>query len=121
LADDVTEGLIDKLSKYPRLRTPGFRASFLLRGRHASPADAARTLGVRYLVDGSVRLSGDYVRIAARLMRADNGYVIWSQSYYRPVRDMFLIQDLIAGDVARTLGAARPAGRQPAGGGRSTS
>ena len=103
LADDVTEGLIDKLSKYPGLRTPGFRASFLLRGKHASVADAARTLGVTYVVDGSVRLSKGYVRIAARLMRADDGFVIWSQSYYRPVRDMFAIQDAIAGEVSKTL------------------
>jgi len=108
LCDDVTEGLIDKLSKYPGLRTPGFRASLLLRGKHASLADAAKTLGVSYVVDGSVRLSGDYVRIAARLMRADNGFVIWSQSYYRPVRDTFLIQDSIASGVARTLAAGKP-------------
>jgi transcriptional activator of cad operon len=109
LADDVTEGLIDKLSKNPRLRTPGFRASLLLRGKHASLADAAKTLGVRYVVDGSVRLSGDYVRIAARLMRADNGFVIWSQSYYQPVRETFLIQDSIASGVSRTLAATKPA------------
>jgi transcriptional activator of cad operon len=109
LCDDVTEGLIDKLSKNPRLRTPGFRASLLLRGQHTSLAEAAKTLGVAYVVDGSVRLSGDYVRIAARLMRADNGFVIWSQSYYRPVRDTFLIQDSIASGVSGTLAAAKPA------------
>jgi len=111
LADDVTEGLIDKLSRNPGLRTPGFRASFSLRGKHASPAQAARTLGVAYLVDGSVRRFGGRLRVAARLMRADNGFVIWSQSYDRPLSDYAAIQDAIAGSVGAVLRPAKPAKR----------
>jgi transcriptional activator of cad operon len=110
LADDVTEGLIDKLAKNPRLRTPGFRASFLLRGKHATPAQAARALGVTFLVDGSVRLQGDHVRIAARLIRADTGFVIWSQDYFRPLADTFAVQAAIAAEVSRTLAPTKAAG-----------
>jgi transcriptional activator of cad operon len=107
LADDVTEGLTDKLARNPRLRIPGFRAAFNLRGKHASPTQAAQTLGVAYLVDGSVRLQGDHVRIAARLIRADTGFVIWSQDYFRPLADTFAVQDAIAAEVSRTLAPAK--------------
>ena len=111
LADDLTEGLIDKLARNPRLRTPGFRASFILRGEHLSPAEAAKTLGVAYLVDGSLRRQGDHVRIAARLIRADTGFVIWSQDYFRPVADTFAVQDAIAASVNQALAAAKATAR----------
>ena len=110
LADDMTEGLIDKLSRNPRLRTPGFRASLLLKGKHATPAQAARALGVRYLVDGSVRRFGGRVRIAARLVRADNGFVIWSQTYDRPLTEFFAVQDAVAAEVPKALARGRGGG-----------
>jgi TolB-like protein/DNA-binding winged helix-turn-helix (wHTH) protein len=103
LADDVTEGLIDRLSANPRLRTPSFRAAFQLKGKHASMAQAARTLGVAYLVDGSVRKEGPRVRIAARLVRADSGFVVWSHDYDRPLAEIPKVQDAIAAGVAGAL------------------
>jgi len=108
LVDDMTEGLADRLSKDPTLRTPGFRASFELKGKHATLADAARRLGVAYVVDGSLRKSGDHVRVAARLMRADNGFVVWSQTYDQPVGDLPALQSAIAGGVAAALAGRRP-------------
>jgi TolB-like protein/DNA-binding winged helix-turn-helix (wHTH) protein len=107
LTDNVTEGLIDQLGKNTALRTPGFRSSFLLKGKHATPAEAARTLGVSYVVDGSVRKAGDRVRIAARLLRADNGFVIWSQTYDRPLAEIPAVEDAIAAGVAKALAAAQ--------------
>jgi len=107
LADDVTEGLIDQLGKNPRLRTPGFRSSFLLRGKGKTPAQAAGALGVSYIVEGSVRLFGPRVRISARLIRPDTGFVIWVQTYDRPLLDVPQIQAAIARDVARTLLAGK--------------
>jgi TolB-like protein len=95
------------LSKNTALRTPGFRSSFLLKGKHATPAEAARTLGVSYVVDGSVRKAGDRVRIAARLLRADNGFVIWSQTYDRPLAEIPAVEDAIAAGVAKALAAAQ--------------
>jgi transcriptional activator of cad operon len=110
LTDDVTEGLIDQLSKNSALRTPGFRSSFLLKGKHATPAEAARTLGVSYVVDGSVRKAGDRVRIAARLLRADNAFVIWTQTYDRPLAEISIVEDAIAGGVAKALASAKASG-----------
>jgi transcriptional activator of cad operon len=110
-ADGMTEELIDKLSKIPGLRVPGPTSSFYFRGKQITIADIARTLGVAYVLDGSVRKSGARVRVAARLIRADNGYVVWSESYDRPFDDMLMVQDDIAGEVTKALRAsidARP-------------
>jgi transcriptional activator of cad operon len=110
-ADGMTEELIDKLSKIPGLRVPGPTSSFYFRGKQITIADIARTLGVAYVLDGSVRKSGARVRVAARLIRADNGYVVWSESYDRPFDDILMVQDDIAGEVTKALRAsidARP-------------
>ena len=63
----------------------------------------AKTLGVVYLLDGSVRKSGDRVRIAALLVRAENGYVIWTETYDRQWGDTLKVQDDIAGQVTKAL------------------
>jgi TolB-like protein len=63
----------------------------------------AKNLAVAYVVDGSVRKSGARLRVAARLVRADNGYVMWSDTYDRPVDDLLKVQDDIAGEVTKAL------------------
>jgi transcriptional activator of cad operon len=103
LADDMTEGVADRLSRNPALRTPGFRSSFYLIGKPVTLAQAARKLGVALVVDGSVRRTGDAVRVSARLTRAETGVTLWSQTYNRPLRESAAIQDAIAGAVAKTL------------------
>jgi DNA-binding winged helix-turn-helix (wHTH) protein/TolB-like protein len=100
LADDVTEGLIDRLSKNPRIRTPGFRSSFYLKGKGRSVAQAAKFLRVAYIVDGSIRKEGSSIRVAVRLVRADSGFVIWSQRYDRPLAEASKIDDAMAAGVA---------------------
>ena len=84
-ADGMTEELIDKLSKIPGLRVPPPTSSFYFKGKlwprsHGTPqisiADIAKTLGVAYVLDGSVRKSGARLRVDARLIRSDNGYVV---------------------------------------------
>jgi transcriptional activator of cad operon len=119
-ADGMTEELIDKLSKIPGLRVPAPTSSFYFKGKlwprsHGTAqitiADIAKTLGVAYVLDGSVRKSGARVRVAARLIRADNGYVVWSETYDRPFDDILMVQDDIAGEVTKALRAsieARP-------------
>jgi len=119
-ADGMTEELIDKLSRIPGLRVPPPTSSFYFKGKlwprsHGTPqitiADIAKTLGVVYVLDGSVRKSGARVRVDARLIRADSGYVVWSETYDRPFDDILTIQDDIAGEVTRALRAsieARP-------------
>jgi len=111
-ADGMTEELIDKLSKIPGLRVPPPTSSFYFKGKlwplsHGTPqitiADVAKTLGVAYVLDGSVRKSGARLRVAARLVRADNGYVVWSETYDRPFDDILMVQDDIAGEVTKAL------------------
>jgi TolB-like protein/DNA-binding winged helix-turn-helix (wHTH) protein len=119
-ADGMTEELIDKLSKIPGLRVPPPTSSFYFKGKlwprspgtpQTTVAEIAKTLGVAYVLDGSVRKSGAGVRVAARLIRADNGYVVWSETYDRRFDDILMVQDDIAGEVAKALRAsieARP-------------
>ena len=86
-ADGMTEELIDDLSKIPGLRVPGPTSSFYFKDKSLPVADIAKKLGVAYVLDGSVRQSGSTFRVAARLIRADNGYVVWTETYDRPLND----------------------------------
>jgi|SRR5579871_1038135 len=102
-ADGMTEELIDKLSKIPELMVQTATASFYYKGKQIPVADLAKNLGVIYLLDGSVRKSGARVRVAARLIRADNGYVMWTETYDRPFDDILWVQDDIATKVTAAL------------------
>jgi transcriptional activator of cad operon len=122
-ADGMTEELIDKLSKIPDLRVPPPTSSFYFKGKlwprsHGTPqatiADIAKTLGVTYVLDGSVRKSGTRLRVDARLIRADNGYVVWSETYDRHFDDLLGVQDEIAGQAAKALRASIESGPQGA-------
>jgi TolB-like protein len=106
-ADGMTEELIDKLSKIPGLRIPSPTASFFYKGKQIPVADIAKSLGVAYVLDGSVRKFGARVRVAARLIRADTGYVVWSETYDRPFTDLLMVQDDIAGKVTKALKASK--------------
>jgi transcriptional activator of cad operon len=114
-ADGMTEELIDKLSKIPGLRVPPPTSSFYFKGKlwprsHGTPqitiAEIAKSLSVAYVLDGSVRKSGVRLRVDARLIRADNGYVVWSETYDRPFDDILMVQDDIAGEVTKALRAS---------------
>jgi TolB-like protein len=63
-------------------------------------------LGVAYLLDGSVRRSDATLRVAVRLIRADDGYVVWAETYDRPEADKLAMQDDIASQVAKALKAS---------------
>jgi transcriptional activator of cad operon len=102
-ADGMTEELIDKLSKIPGLRVPSATSSFYFKNRKMTVAEIGKALGVAYVLDGSIRRSKVSLRVAARLVRAENGYVVWSESYDRPVDDSFRLQDEIAGEVTKAL------------------
>lgn len=105
-ADGMTEELIDKLSKIPGLRVPPPTSSFYFKGKQITIAEIARTLSVAYVLDGSVRKSGARIRVAARLIRADNGFVVWSETYDRPLDDILMVQDDIASEVTKALRAS---------------
>ena len=100
----MSEELIDRLSKIPGLRVPPPTASFYFKGKKVSVPDIAKSLGVAYVLDGSLRKSDSTMRVAARLVRADNGFVVWSETYDRRMYGHLKVQDDIAGEVIRALG-----------------
>jgi TolB-like protein len=86
-------------------------SSSSMKGKRTSIAGMAKMLGVAYVLDGSVRKSGVRLRITARLIRADDEYVVWSETCERPLDDILRVQDDIAGEVTKALRAsieARP-------------
>jgi TolB-like protein/DNA-binding winged helix-turn-helix (wHTH) protein len=105
-ADGMTADLIDKLSKIPGLRVHAPMSPSSLKGNRSTIADMARMLGVAYVVDGSVRKSGSRLRVVARLIHAEDEYVVWSQTYDRPWDDVLKIQDDIGDQVTKALSAS---------------
>jgi DNA-binding winged helix-turn-helix (wHTH) protein/TolB-like protein len=108
LADDITEGVVDGLARNPRLRTPSFREAVLLRGKHMPLAQAAKVLHVAYALDGSVRRDGANIRVAARLVRVDDGFVVWSQDLERPLQQAPAIEAAIVSGVGGVLAPGAP-------------
>jgi TolB-like protein len=102
-SDGLSEELIDLLTKVPELRVPARTSSFYFKGKQATIADIAKALGVAHVLEGSVRKSGNTLRITAQLIRVDNGYHVWSETYDRKLDDIFKIQDDIAGAVVTAL------------------
>jgi transcriptional activator of cad operon len=102
-ADGMTEELIDKLSKVPGLHVPAPASSFYFKGKTMAVADIAKSLGVVYVLSGSVRESDARLRVAVRLVRADNGYVVWAEAYDRPSDNKLLVQEQIAIEVTKAL------------------
>jgi adenylate cyclase len=102
-SDGLAEELIDALAKVPQLRVPARTSSFSFKGKSVTAGEIARALGVSHVLEGSVRKSGEHMRITAQLIRADDGFHLWSQTYDRDVRDVFTVQDDIARAVAGEL------------------
>ncbi len=102
-ADGLTEELIQRLSKLPRFEVPSPTASYYFKNKQLPVGEIADRLNVRYLLDGNLRESADGIRISARLVRAEDGFVVWTESYDRPKSDRVMIQDEIAGEVAKAL------------------
>jgi TolB-like protein/cytochrome c-type biogenesis protein CcmH/NrfG len=102
-SDGLAEELIDALARVPQLRVPARTSSFSFKGKAVTVGEIARTLGVSHVLEGSVRKSGDHMRITAQLIRGDDGFHLWSQTYDRDLRDVFAVQDEIARAVADEL------------------
>lgn len=102
-ADGMAEEIIDRLSKVPEMYVPARTSSFYFRDKATKIPDIAHELNVAHVLEGSLRKSGSHLRITAQLVRADNGYHIWSQSFDRELDDVFKVQDEIADAVVRAL------------------
>jgi serine/threonine-protein kinase len=102
-SDGMTEELIDALSKLPGLRVAARSSVFALKRRNLSSRDVAKELGVTSVLEGTVRRSGDRLRISAQLVDASTGYSLWADRYDRDARDVFAIQDDISRAIVNNL------------------
>ena len=105
-SDGLTETLLHMLAQLPELRVAARTSSFAFKGQNKNIEEIAATLKVANVLEGSVQRAGDRVRVTAQLIRADDGYHVWSQNYDRTLDDIFAIQDEIANDVASALGSS---------------
>jgi TolB-like protein/tetratricopeptide (TPR) repeat protein len=101
--DGMAEEIINMLSQVPNLHVPARTSSFFFKGKSMKIADIAHELNVADVLEGSIRRSGNQIRVTAQLVRADTGYHLWSNTYDRPIDDMFKVQDEIANAVVQAL------------------
>jgi TolB-like protein/Tfp pilus assembly protein PilF len=104
-SDGLAEALIDMLTQVRDLRVPARTSSFSFKGKSADIPFIAEKLRVAHVLEGSVRKAGSTIRITAHLIRADDGYHLWSKTYDRDIEDIFGVQDEIAGIVVEALKA----------------
>lgn len=109
-ADGMTEEIITALARIPDLRVVARTSAFAFKGRDVDIRTIGEQLGVRNVVEGSVRKSGDRVRVTAELVSVADGYRVWSETYDQQLSDIFAIQADIASKAANAL-AVRIAGR----------
>jgi len=102
-ADGISEELLNLLAQVPELRVIARTSSFSFKGKEVAIAEIARTLNVANVLEGSVRKSGDTLRITAQLVRASDSSHLWSQTYDRQMTDVFKVQDEIASAVVEQL------------------
>jgi TolB-like protein/Flp pilus assembly protein TadD len=102
-SDGISEDLITALSQFPGLNVIGRSSSFQFRDSKEDSRSIGAKLGVAHLLEGSVRRSGDVVRVSAELINTANGIAQWSDRYDRPYKDLFALQDEITRAVAGAL------------------
>jgi TolB-like protein/tetratricopeptide (TPR) repeat protein len=105
-ADGISEEILNVLVRLPGLRVAGRTSSFAYKGRDEDLREIGEALGVSHVLEGSVRRSGARLRITAQLIRSDDGFHIWSETYDREMTDIFDIQDEIAESVTGELAAS---------------
>jgi TolB-like protein/Tfp pilus assembly protein PilF len=102
-SDGISEELLNVLAKVPGLKVSARTSAFSFKGKEVPIPEIAKQLGVAYVVEGSVRKAGDKVRITAQLIKAADGFHVWSDTFTRDLKDIFAVQDEIAGLVAKNL------------------
>jgi adenylate cyclase len=106
IADGIAEDLITALSRYPSLFVIARNSSFTYKGRAADVKQVGRDLGVRYVLEGSLRKSGNRIRVSAQLVEADTGNHVWAERYDRNLADIFAVQDEITEAVTTAIAPA---------------
>jgi len=95
-SDGLSEQLIHELAKVSGLKVVGRSSAVQFKGKNQDLREVGRKLGVANVLEGSVRREGNHVRITAELVKADDGFQLWSQTYDREINDIFAVQDEIA-------------------------
>jgi len=103
-ADGITDDIITELARFQAITVIARNSVFVYKGRAVRVQDVARDLGVRYVVEGSVRRSGARVRVNVQLIEAESGKHIWAERYDRELVDIFELQD----ELTRQIVAAVP-------------
>jgi TolB-like protein len=102
-SDGLSEELLNLLAKVPGLRVAARTSAFAFKGKNEDVGEIGRKLHVATILEGSVRRSGDQIRITAQLVNAADGYHLWSETYDRKLTDVFALQDEIARSVVAAL------------------
>lgn len=102
-SDGLSEELLNLLAKVPGLRVAARTSAFAFKGKNEDVSAIARKLHVATILEGSVRKSGDQIRITTQLVNAADGYQLWSETYERKLTDVFALQDEIARSVVGAL------------------
>ena len=105
-ADGLTEELLNALARAPDLLVAARTSSFRFKGSGDDIPTIARALGVAHILEGSVRKGRDRIRITAQLIRADDGFHLWSETYDSKLDDVIQIQENVALEIARALETA---------------
>ncbi len=95
-SDGISEEILNALARVHELKVAGRTSSFAFKGQNQDLRLIGETLGVNHILEGSVRKSGDRIRITAQLIKVDDGFHIWSETFDRELTDVFAIQDEIA-------------------------
>ena len=104
-AEGLSEEMLISLSGIKDLKVAARRSSFAYKGNTTNIKDIGKDLNVSYVLEGSIRRSGERMRITAQLVSVETGFHLWSNSYDRELDDIFVVQDDIARQVARALDA----------------
>jgi len=102
-SDGLTEDVIAALGRFGSLTVMARNAVFPFKGKNARPAEIGHELGVRYIVEGSVRRAGERIRVSVQLTDALAGKLLWSQQYDEELKDVFAVQDAVTRQVTGAL------------------
>jgi len=111
-SDGISEEIITALSKTPQLFVIARTSSFKYKGKEVDVRTVGRELGVKYVLEGSVRKSEDRVRITAQLVDAQTGHHLWAERYDRDLKDIFALQDDITMKITTSLHVKLTEGEQ---------
>jgi TolB-like protein len=103
LGQGLAEELLNALAQFPALRVAARTSAFAVADEGMDLREAGEVLGVAHVLEGSIRRSGDRLRITAQLIRASDGFHLWSETYERPMTDIFAIQDEIVRELSLAL------------------